>query len=234
MLENWKFSIATLNNARRAFLSASLFPRWTFLLQGWWGCCHHLLSLTVDPMICSVPISDVLPRQPVMKKIYAQAATKSTAAFLARRLNTTHTVSAVSGWIWKILLVSAGTSSAELLRAEGSLCINPDNPAHKKMQFSTVLATGTRKGQKTVVLCMGFKYSFLGLLESERAADKSYEVDSCVWCHLGVGEFHPYSVKLLPAPNKVIWPKTLVLCTGSWQFASQLLSLCELCWSAKW
>lgn len=184
MLENWKLSIATLNNARRAFLSAPLFPHWTFLLQAWWGSCHHLLSLTVDPMTYSVPVSDVvLPRQPVMKKIHAQAGTKSTAASLARRLYTTDTVSAASGWIWKNVLVSAETSSAELLRAEGSLCINPDNPANKEMQFSALLGTGTRKGQKTVVLCKGFKYSFLGLLESKRAANKSYEVDSCLMPH---------------------------------------------------
>lgn len=180
---------------------------------------HHLLCLTVGPMTCSVPISDVvLLRQPVMKKIHAQAGTKSTTASLARRLNKTHTISAVSGWIWKIGLVSSETSSAELLRGERSLCFNTDNPASKGKQFSTLLVTGTRKGQKTVVLRMGFKWVFQGLMKSRKAADKSCEVRSCVWWHLSVGEFHPYAVILLPSPKKVIWPKTLVLCTWSWQF----------------
>lgn len=36
-----------------------------------------------------------------------------------------------------------------------------DNTANKEMQFSTLVATGTRKGQKPVVLSRGFKYSFL-------------------------------------------------------------------------
>lgn len=49
-------------------------------------------------MICRVPVSDViLQRQPIMKKIRAKAGTKSTTAWLARRLSTTRTASAASG-----------------------------------------------------------------------------------------------------------------------------------------
>lgn len=142
---------------------------------------HHLLSLTVGPMTCSVPVSDVvLLRQPVMKKIHAQAGTKSTIASLARRLNKTHTISAVSGWIWKIGLVSAETSSAELLHRESSLYFNTDNPASKGKQFSTLLVTGTRKGQKTTVIHVDFKYVFRGVMKSKKAVDKSCEVYSCL------------------------------------------------------
>lgn len=179
-----------------SFPASSIVSTLTFLLQAWWGCYHCLLSFTVDPMTCSVPISDVvLPRQPIVKKIHAQARTKSTAASLAKRLNSVCTIS--SKWLnlnyWLRFCIN------QLSRA--FLCREQTLSAWtilQEMQFSALVGTGTKKAQKPVVLCMGFKYSFLGLLESKRAADKSYEVDSCVWCYLSVGEFHPHAVKFLP------------------------------------
>lgn len=71
-------------------------------------------------MTCSVPINDViLLRQSVMKKMHAQAGTKSTAS-LASSMSTTHITSAVSSLVCEICSVSAETSPAELLRMEGS------------------------------------------------------------------------------------------------------------------
>ncbi|RMB94701.1 hypothetical protein DUI87_28814 [Hirundo rustica rustica] len=46
-----------------------------------------------------------------------------------------------------------------------------DNTANKELQFSY----GNRYEEWTVVLFMGFSYSFVGLLEFKRAAEKSCE-----------------------------------------------------------
>lgn len=233
-LEKWKLSIATSNNAVRAFLLAPLFPHWTFLLQAWWGCYHCLLSFTVDPMTCSVPISDVvLPRQPIVKKIHAQARTKSTAASLAKRLNSVCTIS--SKWLnlnyWLRFCIN------QLSRA--FLCREQTLSAWTILQIRDAVfcSCGNRykEGTKACSPLHGFQVLFsrtAGIQKSCR--QKLWSGFMCLMLSQRGRVSSPCCQIPARDPNKVIWWKGLMLCTGSWQFSPQLLFIGKLCWSAKW